>query len=330
MSDGVENLAASDDSRDADLLVIVGESAMHPPLVQQLKSQFAAVSLPQDEHEREAFYAEHGASARRAVTSSFAGLSAGDMDAMPHLELIANFGVGYDSTDVPAATERGIKVTNTPDVLNDAVADLGVGLLIDVMRGLSESDRFARESRWTSGAFPLRREVTGSRVGILGLGRIGQAVADRLVGFRCEVGYHNRSEVPASPLRYFDDLHELARWSDALVVVVPGGAATKHLVDASVLEALGADSFLVNIARGSVVDESALIDALTDGVIAGAGLDVYENEPHIPSQLRDLPNVVLAPHIASGTHETRQAMADAVLANLRGWASEKKLVTPVN
>lgn len=310
-------------------VVIAGQHVLLPDLTEELTTEDGALCLPADESERRSFLDEHGAGVKVAVTSSFAGFDADLMDALPDLELIANFGVGYDSTDVEAARERGITVSNTPDVLNDGVADLGVGLIIDVLRGISASDRFARAGKWKNGAFPLQREVTGRRVGILGLGRIGQEVATRLEGFRCEIGYHNRNEVETS-YRYFGGAEELAGWAEVLVVLTPGGAATKALVDADVLAALGPEGYLVNIARGTVVDEDALVQALNDATIAGAGLDVYPNEPHINEALMALDNVVLTPHIASGTRETRRAMADTVLENVRTWLADGRAVTPVN
>lgn len=323
-------IASNDDAPDDDRtkVLLVGRDFLHPPLVSALESAYATTEYPGSE--RAAFLSQHGHEFTVAVTTAMHGLSADEMDALPNLKFIANFGVGYDSTDVVAAAECGILVTNTPDVLNDGVADLAVGLMIDVLRGISAADGFARENRWPAGAFPLRRQVTGTKVGIVGLGRIGQAIADRLVGFRCQIGYHNRSEVTGSSLRYFAELLDLARWCDVLMVVVPGGAATRHLIDADVLAALGERGFLVNVARGSVVDEDALIDALEQGVIAGAGLDVYADEPHIPAGLRESSAVVLTPHIASGTEETRQAMADVVLANIATWVAEGQGVTPVN
>lgn len=311
-----------------DDVVIVGRGQLLPELVAELLDAGAA-QLPEAGAERDAFLAGRGSQFDIVVTSAAVGVDAALMDALPRLELIANFGVGYDSTDVDAAAERGITVTNTPDVLDDCVADLALGLLIDVMRGISAADRFARAGRWPDGSFPLMTRVTGKRVGILGLGRIGMGIARRLEGFRCDIGYHNRSQRPHVTYPYFESPRELAEWADVLVVATPGGADTQALVDADVLSALGPQGFVVNIARGSVVDEDALVDALQRGAIAGAGLDVYAHEPHIPQALRDLDSVVIAPHIASGTHETRRAMADVVLDNVRSWQRAKVAVTPV-
>lgn len=303
-----------------------------PAFYAQLKERFDPVALPQDRSRWSDFVAQLDDEIEVAVTSAFSGLAATDMDKLPHLRAIANFGVGYDTTDVDAASARGILVSNTPDILNDAVADLAVGLMIDVVRRVSAADRFARAGHWEDGQFPLaRQDVTGRRVGIVGLGRIGQEIANRLHGFRCEVAYHNRREVAGSQLRYFDSLIDLAAWCEVLVVAVPGGAVTNGLVDGRVLAALGVDGYLVNIARGSVIDEEELIRALRGGVIAGAGLDVFTHEPHIPAALRDENlNVVLAPHIGTATVETRQKMADLTMANIASWLDQRTLVTPVN
>jgi hydroxypyruvate reductase len=230
--------------------------------------------------------------------------------------VISSFGVGYDALDVAAVRERGIPVGYTPDVLNDCVADTAFGLVMDVARRFSAADRFVRRGEWTKSQFPLATQVSGKRLGIVGLGRIGRVVAKRAGGFDMEVRYHNRRVVNDVPYGYEPTLAGLAQWADFLVVISAGGAATRHLVNAQVLEALGPEGFLVNVSRGSVVDEEALVQALRDRKIAGAGLDVYEDEPHVPTALFDLDNVVLLPHIASGTHETRRAMAELVLRNL--------------
>lgn len=265
-----------------------------------------------------------------AVTSYRTGLRVDEMDRLPGLRAIVNFGVGYDSTDVEEATRRGIVVANTPDVLNDCVADTAVGLVIDVMRGLSAADRFVRRGDWAAGAaYPLTRRVTGARVGILGLGRIGRAVAHRLGPFGVRLSYHSRSPKDDVPFSYAATPVELAAGVDVLVVATSGGPESVGLVDADVLAALGPDGFLVNVARGSVVDEKALVAALEQGRIAGAGLDVFADEPHVPQALLGRDDVVLLPHLASGTVETRQAMADLVLANVAAFLDRGVLLTPV-
>lgn len=264
------------------------------------------------------------------IVSSNAGQVGGDLIAtLPNLGVIANHGVGYDNIDVPVALARGIAVSNTPEVLDDAVAETAIALLLAVRREVVLADRFVREGRWPAGAYPLTAQVAGSRVGILGLGRIGQAVATRLEALGCTVSYHNRHQVPDVSYAYAASPVELAASVDSLVVVVPGGPATDALVDREVLDALGPDGVLVNIARGSVVDQPALVAALQDGRLGGAGLDVYADEPNVPAELVALDNVVLLPHVASGTHVTRAAMRGLALANLDSWLADGTLRTPV-
>ncbi|MEG9226536.1 2-hydroxyacid dehydrogenase [Aeromicrobium sp. Sec7.5] len=263
-----------------------------------------------------------------AVTTSAHGLTAEQIGELPDLKAIVSFGVGYDSIDLDAVRERGIVVSTTPDVLTDAVADLAIGLLIDSVRRISDSDRYVRAGSWvTLGTYPLTGHVTGRRVGVVGLGRIGQAIADRLTAFRCEIGYRNRREADVA-YPWFSSVRDLAEWADVLVLAAPGGG--DPLVGAPELEALGADGHLVNVGRGSLVDESALIAALTAGTIAGAGLDVFADEPDVPRELRALDSVVLAPHVGSATHDTRGAMADLVLANVAAFLERGELVTPLS
>ena len=252
------------------------------------------------------------------------------MDSLPRLGAIVNFGAGVDAIDVNAARERGIKVSNTPDVLNDTVADTALGLLLDTLRRFPAADRYVRAGRWaTDGPFPYTRDVTGSRVGILGLGRIGSAIADRLRGFDCAIAYHNRHEIPDSPYRYAASPRELAASVDVLVVVTAGGPDTVHLVNREVLEALGPDGYLINVARGSVVDQDALVAALTERRLAGAGLDVFAEEPKVPEVLFGLDNVVLLPHVGSATVQTRAAMEELTVRNLDSFLRTGQLVTPV-
>ena len=249
---------------------------------------------------------------------------------LPALEIVSIMGVGYDGVDVAAAIERSVPVTHTPGVLNDEVADLAIGLMLSVARRIPQADRYVRAGRWASdGPMPLARKVSGARVGIVGLGRIGQAIAQRAEAFGMSIAYTARSAKAELPFDYYPSAQALASQVDFLVVITPGGADTRHLIDASVLKALGPKGFLINVARGSVVDQEALIDALRGGVIAGAGLDVFEKEPHVPQALAELDNVVLTPHMASATHETRQAMADLAVNNLRAHFSAKPLLTPV-
>lgn len=302
--------------------------ALKPDLVASLATSYDALVLPFDDT-RDAFLAEHGASVGVVVTSGRFGVDRALMEALPSLGAIVSFGVGYDTTDVVAATERGIVVSNTPDVLTDCVADTALGLALDVLRRFSAADRFVRAGSWPAGEFPLTHRLSGKRVGILGLGRIGQAIATRFEGFGCPIGYHSRSEVAGSSYSYYDSPAALAAAVDVLVVATSGGAATSGLVSREVLEALGPDGYLVNIARGSVVDEEALVELLVSGGLAGAGLDVFAAEPVVPSALLDLDNVVLLPHLASGTVETRADMSRLTLDNLSAWLDHGKLLTPV-
>ncbi|WP_059017203.1 2-hydroxyacid dehydrogenase [Mycobacterium sp. M26] len=249
---------------------------------------------------------------------------------LPNLEAIVNFGAGVDAIDLAAARARGIAVSNTPDVLTDTVADIAVGLIIDTMRGLSAADRYVREGHWPAqDPFRYTRDVSGSRVGILGLGRIGAAIAARMVAFGCAIAYHNRRPVPGSAYRYAASAVELAGSVDVLVVATAGGPDTVRLVDRAVLEALGPNGFLVNIARGSVVDEDALVELLAGGGLAGAGLDVFAHEPHVPAALLEMDNAVLLPHVGSNTAHARTAMARLALRNLDEWLAHRRLVTPV-
>jgi len=273
--------------------------------------------------------AHHGAGITGIVTSATQGCRAEIIASLPDLRVISSFGVGYDSIAIDEARQRGIQISNTPDILNDCVADMAFGLLIDSARRLSEADRFVRRGEWETNLFPLGRQVFGKKLGIVGLGRIGKAVAKRASGFEMKIGYHNRSADPSLPHRYFNSVVELARWADFLVLTCVGSPDTYHLISHDALEALGPEAFLINVSRGSVVDEDALIAALQAKRIAGAALDVFAHEPHVPEALRNLPNVVLAPHIASGTEETRLAMEELVFENLALFAAEGRLVTPV-
>lgn len=252
------------------------------------------------------------------------------MEQLPALEMVSVMGVGYDKVDVAAALQRGIPVTHTPDVLNDAVADLALALMLSIARRVPQADRYVREGLWAEkGNMPLATKMTGKRLGIVGLGRIGKAIATRAQAFGMRIAYTGRNRQPGVAFDYFPSPRELAGNVDFLVVITPGGEGTRRLIDAEVLRALGPKGYLVNVARGTVVDEPALIDALQQGVIAGAALDVFENEPQVPAALRALDNVVLTPHMASATHETRQAMADLALANLQAHFAGRPLLSPV-
>ncbi|MDR7378969.1 lactate dehydrogenase-like 2-hydroxyacid dehydrogenase [Rhodoferax ferrireducens] len=304
---------------------ILQNGALTPALEAALATAFEVRRLA-DQADPQAFLAEHGARFTGLVTSAPAGASAALLASLPALRVISSHGVGLDQIDVAGAAQRGIAVGYTPEVLNDCVADLAMALLLDVARGTSAADRFVRRGDWTQGKFRLARKVTGQRLGILGLGRIGRAIAQRAAGFEMQIRYTNRKPVADVAWTFEPSVVELARWADTLVVITAGGAATRHLVNAEVLEALGSDGFLVNVARGSVVDQAALVQALQQGRIAGAGLDVYADEPNVPAELMALDNVVLLPHIASATRETRQAMEALTVDNLRAFYAGGKVL----
>lgn len=255
-----------------------------------------------------------------------------EMDQLPQLALIANFGVGYDDIDIEAAGARGIRVTNTPNVLNDDVADLAVGMLLAVKRQLLAGDRWVRKGEWARhGAFPLNANASGLRVGVLGMGRIGREIADRMAAFKSELHYQSRrsKDVPSS-WQYHSTPLELAAAVDVLFVTVVGGAETRHLVSAEVLSALPTGALVINVSRGSVIDETALIEQLESGRLGGAGLDVFDNEPRVNPKLLLLNNVILQPHQGSGTVKTREDMGDLQFANLEAFAEKRDLLTPVN
>lgn len=300
-----------------------------PALDADLDREFD-ITLLSAQPDRARFLAEHGATFDYLVTSASMGASAEVINALPNLRCISSFGVGFDALDRAAIVARGARVGYTPGVLDDCVADMAFALLLDSARHLSAADRFVRAGHWgTQQRFGVYTKASGKRLGILGMGRIGQQVARRASGFDMEVAYHNRRPVAGSPHQYMASLQALAEWCDFLVITAAGGDDTRHLVNASVLQALGPNGFLVNVARGSVVDEAALLQALQQGQIAGAGLDVFEDEPHPLPGLLQLDNVVLAPHTASGTQETRRAMADLVLANLRSFIANGTLLQEV-
>lgn len=252
------------------------------------------------------------------------------LDDLPNLKIVSNFGVGYDHIDARALAGRGVIVTHTPDVLNAEVANTALMLWLAVSRCLLRDDAYLRSGKWAEqGDAPLTRSVENRKVGILGLGRIGEEIAGRLQVFGADVSYHSRREKPDMPYRYYADLADMARDVDTLICVAPGGAATRHLVNRKVIEALGPDGTLINVGRGSVVDEAELVAALRDGRLGNAGLDVFEHEPQVPQALRDLENVVLLPHVGSATVETRQAMGDLVTENLIRWLKDGRPVSPV-
>ncbi|PXK08035.1 2-hydroxyacid dehydrogenase [Klebsiella variicola] len=248
---------------------------------------------------------------------------------LPALELIAVFGVGYDGVDVQAAAEHQVRVSHTPGVLTDDVADLALGLMLATSRQIVAAHKFIEAGEWAAGGFPWTQKVSGSRVGIVGMGRIGQAIARRCEGFAMQIAYHDRKRLPALNYAWREDLLTLAAESDFLVICTPGTAANQGLINQPVLAALGEKGILINISRGSVIDGPALVAALESGIIAGAGLDVFSHEPAVPAGLLQRSNVVVTPHMASATWSTRAAMAQLVLDNVACWAEKKALVTPV-
>jgi hydroxypyruvate reductase len=276
--------------------------------------------------------AQHATALREVVAVAGMGdakVPASLMDALPALKLVSIMGVGYDGVDVPAALVRGVQVSHTPDVLNDDVADLAFALMLAVTRRVVLADRMVRAGEWGQRPTPTGVRLTGQRLGVLGMGRIGQAIARRAAAFDMPVTYTARAPKPALPYAYASNAVALARAVDVLVVITPGGIETRHLINAEVLQALGPQGVLINVARGSVVDEAALLEALQQGVIAGAGLDVYENEPYPLAGLTMLDNVVLTPHVGSATPTTRQAMAELAARNLVSFLSGNGLLTPV-
>ncbi len=253
------------------------------------------------------------------------------MDALPNLKVISSFGVGYDGVDVAHASRKGITLTNTPDVLNDDVANLAVMLVLAATRNFCANERYLRAGRWPREGYPpLARSIRGRTVGIIGLGRIGKTLADKLHFLGCRIAYNGRHEQPDQPYRYYPDLATMAGDCDILIAMCPGGAATRGIVNAEVLEALGPEGIFVNVARGSVHDEEALVEALRSGKLGGAGLDVFANEPNVPAALMGMDNVVLQPHQGSATVETRKAMGDVVVDNLGAFFAGKPLLSPVN
>jgi lactate dehydrogenase-like 2-hydroxyacid dehydrogenase len=282
----------------------------------ELAARYDIPKLP-DGPPRAEFLAERGAEFRVVVTSGLAGVNADTIAALPNLEAIVNNGAGVDSIDLEAAKRRGIGVSNTPDVLSDTVADTALGLILMTLRRFGAADRYVRAGRWASeGPLPYARDVSGLQVGILGLGRIGSAIATRLLGFDCAIAYHNRHRIDGSPYRYAESPVELAESVDVLVVATTGDHQTRHLVDRAVLEALGPEP-------------GALVELVAGGGLAGAGLDVFVDEPNVPAALFTLDSVVLFPHIGSATARTRRAMAMLTIRNLESYLASGELVTPV-
>jgi hydroxypyruvate reductase len=305
---------------------IAAIGAQRPFVLEALEKEFV-VHKVWDAPDRAAALRPVAERIRGAVSHGMAGLPTEVIEALPNLEICAINGVGLETTDLALARQRGIVVTIAP-VLYDDVADLAVVLGMAACRRVVEGDRYVRAGRWLEGRMPAGRKFSGSRAGILGLGRIGTALAKRLEGFGMTIGYHDPLPKPGLPYRAFESPLALAQSSDILFLAAAGGHGGRHIVTAEVLEALGPRGVFVNIARGWLVDEPALGRALKEGRLGAAGLDVFENEPHVPRELLDLDNVVLTPHIASNTEETMRDMGECVLANIRSWFAGKGALTP--
>jgi len=310
------------------MIELLQVSPVPPFLVERLEKEFTLHDFvnPADP---DALLDAVGPNIRGILASGMKGPNANLINRLENLEIIASFSVGFDSTDVVAAQSRGVIVTHTPDVLTGDVADLAMTFILMAPRRIGESERFLRAGKWLQGRMDLGTTVRGKRLGILGLGRIGKAVARRAEVFGLHIAYHDIKPMGDLPYRSYPTALELAGASDILLVACEGGQATRGLVDTAMLDALGPGGFLINTARGTIIDQPAMIAALQAGRIAGAALDVFDGEPTVPAELLALENVVLTPHIASSTHETRRAMADLVYDNLRAHFDGKPVLTPV-
>lgn len=309
-------------------IVLIGASK---PVIVGGLSPHTNLHKPFEETDREAYLSEVAPKVRGlAIAYTANKVDGAFMSRFPRLEIVSSFGVGYDHIDAKWAGEHGIVVTNTPEVLNEEVADTALGLLLCTAREFPQADRYLRAGKWAEKAYPLSKATLRDRtVGMVGMGRIGRAIARRLDAFGVPVVYHSRNPQKDVSYKYYPDLVAMARDVDTLMVIVPGGAATKNLISKEVLEALGPNGILINMARGSVVDEPALIEALKSKTIMSAGLDVFVNEPHVPAELIAMDNVVLFPHLGSASDHTRRAMDQLVVDNLLAWFSGKPPLTPV-
>ena len=310
-----------------DVLLIGPEK---PVIAKGLNSTFNVVKLP-DANAREKFFTDQAPRIRgMAVAATSERIDGPFMSRFARLEIVSSFGVGYDHIDAAWAGGHGITVTNTPDVLTEEVADTALGLLLCTVREFPQAERYLRSGHWLQADYPLSKATLRDRtVGLVGMGRIGQAIARRLDAMRVPVVYHSRRPAPDIPYQHYPNLLDMARQVEVLLVITPGGAQTRNLINAEVLAALGREGILINMARGSVVDEPALIKALQQGTILSAGLDVYAREPHVPPELIAMDNVVLFPHLGSASVTTRQRMDQLVVDNLLAWAAGKPPLTPV-
>ena len=306
-------------------ILVVGN--FFPSVLEDLKSAFDVLHI----ESREALAdVDDSALANIEGMATFGWAPSDVIDRMPKLQLISSFGVGYDGVAADHAASKGVIVTHTPNVLNDDVANTTIMLILATMRRIVEQDKYLRAGRWVKdGNAPLTRSIAGKTVGIVGLGRIGEAIAHKLSVFNCETVYHSRNKKPDVNYKYYGNLIEMAQDCDVLIAITPGGPATNKLINKDVMEALGPEGTLINVARGSVVDETEMVKALQDGRLGAAGLDVFEDEPNVPAELMAMDNVVLTPHVASATWETRQAMSDLVVENLITYFEDGRAVTPV-
>jgi lactate dehydrogenase-like 2-hydroxyacid dehydrogenase len=300
-----------------------------PAFVEQQLDEHFTVHKLHTASDRDAFLAEIAPKIRAIVTFGAVPINAALMQKLPKLEIVANFGVGYDSVDAKWAGEHGIVVTNTPGVLDEEVADTTLGLLLNTVRQLPQSERYLRAGKWLEKPYPLSATLRGRKVGIVGMGRIGKAIARRIEALGLPIVYHSRRPAVGVAYRHYPDLVAMAHDVDVLIVIVPGGPATRNMINREVLEALGPNGVLINVARGSVVDEPALIAALRDKKILSAGLDVFADEPRVPKELIEMAHVVLLPHVGSASVETRRAMGQLVVDNLKSWSGGKGPITPV-
>jgi lactate dehydrogenase-like 2-hydroxyacid dehydrogenase len=301
---------------------------MMPLIMEGIESRFPSARLF-EQADKAAYLASEGARFKGLVTGQAVASDAKLLATLPNLKVISSFGVGYDLVDAAAAAARKITVTNTPDVLTDEVADLALGLLIATIRRLPQADAFTRQGRWLKGNFPLSDTLRGKTMGILGLGRIGKAIAQRAEAFGIKLAYHGRTQQPDIAYPYFASLTEMAKAVDILMVIAPGGASTKAIVNREVMQALGPKGTLINVARGSLVDEPVMVEMLRSGALGAAGLDVFEDEPRVPEALFGLENVVLLPHVGSASVYTRNQMGQLVVDNVIAMAEGRAPISPV-
>jgi lactate dehydrogenase-like 2-hydroxyacid dehydrogenase len=307
-------------------LIITGP--MYPPTLAELEQTYDAHRL-WTAPDKDALIASMADRITAVASSNSGGIDGAIMAKLPKLKTIAHFGVGYDTVDVDAARSRKIAVTNTPDVLTEEVADLAFALVLSAVRRVPQGDKFVRDGKWLKGAMPLTDSVQGKTCGIVGMGRIGRAIAKRALAFNLRIAYQGPNKKSDVSWTYFKDPVELAKEADIVIIACPGGEATRGLFNRAAIEALGPKGTLVNIARGTVIDETAMLEALQSGKLGSAGLDVFVDEPRVPDGFLALDNVVLQPHVGSATHQTRKAMGQLVIDNLAAHFAGKPLVTPI-